>query len=111
MGWHFAYVFWIWLAWQVLTGSALGGAVDFQYGLLLEHWFSQVLEFFQVVLPGVEQLCFLVLIHFMEEKYVRAERVLQESVFQAVGFVSGCFYDFFCDFEKCADAVWFYRNA
>ncbi len=35
MGWHFAYVFWIWLAWQMSAGSALGGAVDFQDRLLL----------------------------------------------------------------------------
>lgn len=69
--------------------SALGGAVDFQYGFLLEHWLSQVLEFFQVVLPGVEQLGLLVLIYLIEEKNARAERILQESVFQAVRSVSG----------------------
>ena len=90
------------------AGSALGGAVDFQSGLLLEHWLSQVLEFFQVVLPGVEYLGLLVLVYLIEEKDFGAERVLQKSVFYAAGFVSGGFYDFLSDSQKCADTVWLY---
>lgn len=50
----------------------------------------------------------LVLIYLIEEKDFGTERVLQKSVFYAAGFVSGGFYDFLGDFQKCADTVWLY---